>query len=203
MTRGVLSLLFLSLIIGGCASERRSSPAPAGEGAKIGSGGDAAVSAGEQDRRDRQVDEKKWPNGNVQERTEGYRDAEGKLVRDGFMTTYYESGQKKAEVSFKDGRPHGPRSTWFPSGQLSSQGQYQDGLEDGTWVNFFPTGVKQSEWRTVGGRWEGAFTQYHPNGKKRLEVEYVGGKRQGPLVVWDENGQVVGRTDFVDGIEQP
>jgi antitoxin component YwqK of YwqJK toxin-antitoxin module len=150
-----------------------------------------------------EVQETKWPNGNLKTRTEGKKDADGNFIRHGTSTVWYENGQKKSEQRFTDGVPNGPRNTWYIEGRKWTEGEYVDGLEDGTWRAWYPDGTPQTEWTMARGVWHGLYTEWHTNGKKRIEVEFVQGKRQGPVTTWDEQGVVVFRSDYVDGVEQP
>ena len=54
---------------------------------------------------------------------------------EGLATDYYESGEKKSEVHFKNGKLDGLRSEWYENGQKSSEQNYKDGKENGlaTW----------------------------------------------------------------------
>lgn len=149
------------------------------------------------------VEEQKFENGNLKSRFEGYRDADGNLVRHGLSAVWYENGDKRSEQRFLHGEPHGPRDTWRTGGRPWTHGEYAEGIENGIWRNYYNDGTPQTEWVMDKGAWNGKYTEYHPNGKRRFEVEFVKGKRQGPSRLFDEQGVVMQEGDFVDGIEQP
>ena len=47
------------------------------------------------------------------------------------MTEWYENGQKKTEVNFKDGKQHGLGSMWHENGQKSMECTFKDGKTHG------------------------------------------------------------------------
>ncbi len=149
------------------------------------------------------TEEQKFPDGTVKSRTEGYRDAEGRLVPHGVTTVWHQNGNKKLEQSFAHGKSHGPRKLWYLDGRIRNEENYVEGLEDGTWRTYYLDGTLQLEWSMQRGTRHGLYIEYHPNGKKRVELEFVDGKRQGPHITYDDQGVAVFQTDFVDGIEQP
>src|SRR3990172_2091470 len=69
-----------------------------------------------------EVQETKWPNGNLKSRTEGKKDEGGNFLQHGTTTIWYENGQKKSEQQFVDGVPHGPRNTWYVEGRNWTEG---------------------------------------------------------------------------------
>lgn len=150
-----------------------------------------------------EVKETRWPSGALASRIEGYTDAEGKFVRHGASAEWYESGQSKMEIHWKDGVQHGPRLTWFESGQIWGQGAYLNGLEDGTWTAWFPSGFKSMEWTMRNGAFHGIYTEWHPNGEKRRQFEYINGQKQGPVIYWDDEGNVVSQGEYVNDVLQP
>lgn len=207
-----LFLLISALFIGGCATT--GSP-PADRAGKPGhdkiadSGGasDNVATAPQPIALDEstliEIVEEKYPSGAQWKRTEGKRTKTGEFVPHGVTTTWYESGLKWSETSFRNGIKHGPRLTWYTTGAEWSQGNYDDGVEDGTWTAYHPNGEKAREWHIDHGVWNGTYTEWHPNGGKRMEVTFVGGIRQGVMNIYDENGKVAAFTDFIDGVEQP
>ncbi len=209
---------FCALMLGGCASSHADKPMTVSRGASSQSGDAIAandpgksgserpsaqpVSPPDEDGA-REVVEENYPSGALWKRTEGKRGADGQLIPDGVTTTWYESGFKWSETTFRNGIKDGPRRTWYTTGAEWSNGSYSNGIEDGTWTAYHPTGEMARQWHIDHGMWQGAYTEWHPNGRKRMEVTFVDGIRQGVMSLHDENGVLIGTTDFIDGVEQP
>ena len=66
---------------------------------------------------------KKYPNGEKKEEVT-YKD--GKWH--GLWTFWYENGQKEMEYTFKDGEAHGLHTGWYSNGQKSGEATFKDGI---------------------------------------------------------------------------
>jgi len=91
---------------------------------------------------------------------------DGDLMRVGKWTTWYESGQKQHEVSFKDGKQDGLETYWHENGQKAGEVVYRNGQPDGL------------------------VTVWYETGQKMVEIMYEGGKVLDETR-WDENGEVI------------
>ena len=45
--------------------------------------------------------------------------------------TYYESGELKSEITFKNGKQEGPFKRYYRNGKLASEGTYKNGRKEG------------------------------------------------------------------------
>ncbi len=82
----------------------------------------------------------------------------------GTAVEYHSSGQKKTEVEYRDGKPHGKATGWHKNGQKAGAGKFRD------------------------GKWHGKVTAWHENGQKMTEAEF----RDNKLIkskCWDWNGK--------------
>ena len=50
-----------------------------------------------------------------------------RLKTNGLETTWYESGEKKREINWKDGDPDGPWTEWYENGQKKWESNWKDG----------------------------------------------------------------------------
>jgi antitoxin component YwqK of YwqJK toxin-antitoxin module len=150
-----------------------------------------------------EVIEEKYDGGVVRKRVEGYRNSQGEFVPHGLTSTWYESGLKWTEITFRDGIKHGPQRKWYNTGAEWSNSGYDNGIEHGVWIAYHPNGEKAREMHMDHGVRDGAYIEYHPNGRKSTEVMFVKGMRQGISKAYDEDGSVVMITDYIDGVEQP
>ena len=57
------------------------------------------------------------------------------MIEDGLHTEWWENGQKKLEVSYKDGKPDGLGIVWYKNGRMKSKGTYNEGelVSQGFW----------------------------------------------------------------------
>ena len=52
-------------------------------------------------------------------------------LKDGTLPIYYESGKKKGEITYKNGKPDGKFTYWYENGQLRLESYYKEGKKDG------------------------------------------------------------------------
>jgi hypothetical protein len=55
-------------------------------------------------------------------------------IKEGEWNAWYENGQQKYGVTFKNGKEDGLYTTWYDNGQKEIEGNYKDGKEDGKWI---------------------------------------------------------------------
>ena len=48
------------------------------------------------------------------------------MIEDGLHTEWWENGQKKLEVTYKDGKPDGLGIVWYKNGQKKSEKIFKD-----------------------------------------------------------------------------
>jgi antitoxin component YwqK of YwqJK toxin-antitoxin module len=54
---------------------------------------------------------------------------------------WYKNGQKKSEITYKDGKKDGKWTHWRENGEKKSEGTYKDGELNGLWTD----GMKWTE----------------------------------------------------------
>lgn len=115
---------------------------------------------------------------------------------------YYESGQKKSEGNFKDGKREGLWTVWQDNayGEKRSEGNYKDGQKEGLWTEWDDNVYGQkSEGNYKDGEREGLWTVWHSNGNKEGEGNYKNGSREGLWTFWYENGQKESEDTYDNG----
>ena len=95
--------------------------------------------------------------------------------------SYYSNGQKKSEVTFKDGKEDGLSSSWWENGQKKSEVTFKDGKEDGFFTYWYENGQKEYE-----GTYIWMSEQY--SGLKRFTKS---SKR------WDQDGKITMENGWV------
>ena len=96
-------------------------------------------------------------------------------MREGFVTDYYENGQKRKEATYEYDREEGASYCWHANGQKAFE------------VNFKK------------GQFDGHFIAWHCNGQKESETIYKNGKLDGLLTEWDETGKVLSANIYKNG----
>ena len=51
--------------------------------------------------------------------------------KNGLHIEYYDSGQTRVELNYKDGKQDCKRTEWYENGQKRYEGNYEDGNQDG------------------------------------------------------------------------
>lgn len=127
-----------------------------------------------------------------------------KKTRDGIELvkgeTYYSSGQKESEGTYKDGEKDGKWTQWYENGQKKAEGTYKDGQLDGKVKGYYENGQKRSEATLKDGKPDGKGTSWYENGQMREEETYKDGELNGKWTEWFENGQKKSEETYKDGV---
>ena len=110
--------------------------------------------------------------GNVTGKKQG-KIIEGKPV--GEFLTYYESGQLKEKINYKDGKKEGERILYYESGQLKDKINYKDGALEGERLEYFEIGQLKEKVNYKDGKKEGEGLWYYENGQLEEKVNYKEG----------------------------
>ena len=119
--------------------------------------------------------------------------------RDGVWTTYYSSGKKLVEITYKDGVKDGRYTCWYSTGQKWEEGTYVNGKVDGKWTMWFRNGVVGEDSNYKEGKLHGEQFNYFHSGKKMELIIYKNGLPDGTWIDWDRDGKVKGTYKFKDG----
>ena len=114
----------------------------------------------------------------------------------GKAESFYENGQKKGEVNFKDGKEDGLFRWWGENGQKEAEGTYKEGKQDGLWTFWYENGQKKWEWNYKDGKLWTAIG-WKPNGEKCPESNIK--DWNGVWVLYDDDGTVSHRRTYKDG----
>jgi antitoxin component YwqK of YwqJK toxin-antitoxin module len=78
--------------------------------------------------------------------------------------------QKLNKGTLKEG--NGTRMTYYVSGKKESEGSYKSGKADGTWTFYHENNRKASEGIMIEGRKEGPWRYYNPSGRLEDLINY-------------------------------
>ena len=79
---------------------------------------------------------------------------------DGLLTGWYENGQKKEEITYKDGKQDGLWTGWYANGQKKYEGTRKDGGKEGLHTGWYENGQKSQEETYKDGKLDGFTTSY-------------------------------------------
>ena len=94
---------------------------------------------------------------------------------DGWFRRYWENGNLRYELYYKEGKQDGVSKSWWPNGDLKNERNYNNGILHGP----------------LKGWWE--------NGKVSGVRDFKNGNRHGEWTDWYENGQVWCKKTYDDG----
>ena len=106
----------------------------------------------------------------------------------GLKTRWYDSGKKKYEGKFKDGKPDGLSVWWYENGNKRMETNYKLGIKNGKSVFWYENGQKKEDIVFKNDQKDGLETQWHENGNKKLEANFINDKVM-DYVSWYEDGQ--------------
>jgi antitoxin component YwqK of YwqJK toxin-antitoxin module len=101
-----------------------------------------------------------------------------------------------AQHSITNGILNGFTVTYYPSGAKKEERSYRDGKKDGTWINWNESGIRIAEARFKDGKKDGFWYVWDDQGVKRYEMFYEMGEKKGSWLIWDEQGNLVSRTEY-------
>jgi formylglycine-generating enzyme required for sulfatase activity len=100
---------------------------------------------------------------------------DGQYLLDGKQSWYYQSGQEKWLVEYKDGYKTGTETYWRSNGTKKWQWQHKaDGV--GTWTQWWPNGTKKAQSHWKNHNCQGVANRWNPEGKLISQTEYFDGR---------------------------
>ncbi|MBL7956686.1 MAG: hypothetical protein JNM49_01890 [Flavobacteriales bacterium] len=100
---------------------------------------------------------------------------------EGPWVEYYNSGEKRAEGSYKEGKKEGDWTFYHRSGKVEQRGKYLSGQAHGPWTWFYENGEVHRQEVYRKGREDGPSTEFDEEGGVITQGEYIDGRREG---VW-------------------
>jgi antitoxin component YwqK of YwqJK toxin-antitoxin module len=125
-------------------------------------------------------------------------------IEDGKMihkteSKWYENGQKRSEVPYKNGKVDGLITWWYKNGQKNFEGTYRNGLKEGLNTSWKENGEKSFESNYTNHKRNGPWMSWYDNGQKNSEGTYKDGKVDGLEIYWYQNGQKYREVSFING----
>lgn len=147
------------------------------------------------------------------------------FFKDTIAKQYYETGEVKSIISYKNGYAHGKCTWYYANGKIQISGEYFAGNEVGEWIWFtdkgvirdrgrYENGYKHGEWKHFTdegklkesinyfmGETHGVRVEINPEtGTKIFSGQYEYGKRNGPSYFYSEKGELQIVRYFINGV---
>ena len=131
-------------------------------------------------------------------------------VKTGYWVEYWSDGSLAFEGTYENGLLTGRALVYGLSG-LEYEVTYHEGRLHGPWTRYHPNGevwmtgeARHGESRPLNSAWEqpmrvGPWHEYNPDGTLMFEGTYVNGRLDGPAAKYHENGKLHVKGAFVDG----
>jgi len=140
----------------------------------------------------------KYDNGQLREKGTIRIDLDGRSIKEGEWTYWYEDGQMKKKCSYINGMLTNKYQTWYKNGQKHEEGNYQNNEKHGKWSIWNKYGFIEEEIEYSKGKKDGQYTSWRKNGIKASEGLYVNDQRNGRWVNWYENAQKQDEGSYVN-----
>lgn len=120
--------------------------------------------------------------------------------KNGIWHAYYPSGQKKHEITYKDGQPIGNACFYFENGSVREKGYWNIDHWEGSYQLYHTTGQLAYDWNyNKAGKRTGIQKYYHENGTLKYQGEWDNGKTTGALKVYNQEGYLVSERVYANG----
>ncbi|MBO5284893.1 MAG: toxin-antitoxin system YwqK family antitoxin [Alphaproteobacteria bacterium] len=117
----------------------------------------------------------------------------------GIAKLYYDDGQLRSKINFKDGKLDGVWEGYFRDGKLQITANFKDGEADGVWRGYSSNGQLEKEGSYKNDRLDGVEKKYYENGQLKWDGNYKNDKRDGAWKWYYENGQLKEEGNYING----
>ena len=122
---------------------------------------------------------------------------------DGPATSYFESGQIKTKITYRNGVPTGHGLEYFENGHLREETDYSNAGRDRKITRYHDVAgqLTQAEEQYKNNRPAGTWREFYPDGKTPRKTETYGasGRLLGERLTYFESGQVQSRQPYLNG----
>ena len=109
---------------------------------------------------------------------------------------FYENGQLKSRLNFKNGKPNGFGETYYENGQLELRVNIKDGEQHGLWEQYYENGQLKEKGDYKDGKEDGLWEGFHDNGQLMRRGNFKNGKEEGLREYFDEEGNLTKTEEF-------
>jgi len=106
----------------------------------------------------------------------------------GTISSYFRNGNKAIEVTYLNGKLHGPFRHYYPNGNLEESDFFDTDYQTGESIVFYPDGQIKTKCNYRNNQLHGIFLKYYPNGQLEYQMNYKNGCKTGTAIHYKENG---------------
>lgn len=117
----------------------------------------------------------------------------------GVSESFYENGVLSEQVSYLEGKKHGPSKKWFANGTASFEANYIHGKRNGEARSWWRDGTTRSLSNYINGTAHGLQRQWYRSGALFKEISLSDGKEEGLQKAWRENGKIYNNYEAKNG----
>jgi len=113
----------------------------------------------------------------------------------GLWRTYYENGNLKNTVIYKDGKVDGIAYFFYNDNNETKQAEvlYKSDIIQGVYQEFYQNGAQKAKLNYEDGKLEGDAEFYYPTGRIKIEGKYKENEKKGKWIFYSENGEILNK----------
>lgn len=115
-------------------------------------------------------------------------------------TSLYSDGALKSEVPYnRENRIHGVRKEYYQSGDLREEISYKDGKKNGQFSTYYNNGMIHEIGEFIDNKLNGLYTEFYSNGMIKFDCTFKNEERDGLCSWYYENGEMMTEEYYENG----
>ncbi len=131
---------------------------------------------------------------------DGYLTAINPDFREGDANWYFENGQLREALTYKQNKANGPYKEFTVNGKLKTVATYKNDSTEGRYIAYYEDGTVQLDLMMKVSVVNGYAKSYYPNGKVQVNGFKKNGNTDGPWDEYYDNGQLKSHIEFKNGL---
>lgn len=109
----------------------------------------------------------------------------------GVLVSYFENGNLKSRVPYKNGRKNGREEQWYANGNQAIERFYEQGVKVDIHQGWYTNGQQQFEYHfDQEGRYHGLHKEWYQTGQLAKNFNFTNGKEDGHQRLWKPDGSI-------------
>jgi len=126
---------------------------------------------------------------------------DGKEIKMGDWTFWYENGLIKKQCTYTDGSLNGLYTEFYENGQKREEGELVNNEKNGKWIFWKKNGQQDEEIEFTNGKKNGKYKSWYENGVQIYEGTYENDKKHGRWVKWFDNSETEEEGYYVNSLK--
>ena len=102
---------------------------------------------------------------------------------------YYKNGDVKSIKEIKNGKLDGLHKVYYENGNLKFEVAYKDSIMNGAFLSYYPDNILETQYNIVNGHKDGVYKKFYPSGRIREVGKYDNGFLRGDLFKYYDQDQ--------------